>query len=210
MRNIFVLALMLLYTNFYGQINQDEQVVDGNALLEQKAQEFKDKFELHTVKPLNAKMLDACEIRVEPGCDSEKTGFIIQAGEFIEIYKYYGEEKCWAANYKGNWGFVSDTKVFPVSDKVVPSKISKYDVPPQMKTSISPKYPKEAKKKDIHGKVFIKVYIDETGTATEAIVLEGIDELNQAAIDAVLKAKYIPAKLDNEDVGVWVNLSIAF
>ncbi len=178
-----------------------------------KAQLEKDfiaKFELADKKGIRSKMLDEFELRSEPNCTSAKTGILIPKGEIVFIYKYYGEERCWAVEYDHSWGFVKDVLIFPVSNNSFDNKVSKYDEPPQLKTQIKPKYPSEAKKKGIKGKVFIKVFIDENGEATEVIVLRGIDELNQAAIDAVKKAKYKPAKFEGEVVGVWVNLSISF
>jgi TonB family protein len=172
--------------------------------------EFIAKYELGDKKGIRSKMLEEFELRTEPNCTSAKTGILVPKGEIVFIYKYFGEERCWAVEYDHSWGFVKDILIFPVSSNSFDSKVSKYDEPPQLKTQIKPKYPSEAKKKGIKGKVFIKVFIDENGEATEVIVLRGIDELNQAAIDAVKKAKYKPAKYQGEVVGVWVNLSINF
>ena len=173
-------------------------------------EEFVARFGLSDKKGIRSKMLDGFELRAEPLCTSAKTGVVVPKGEIVFIYKYFPSERCWAVNYDGNWGFVKDILIFPVSDNSYDSKVSKYDEPPQLKTQIKPKYPSEAKKKGIKGKIFIKVFIDKNGKATEVIVLRGIDELNQAAIDAVKKAKYKPAKYQGKVVGVWVNLSINF
>ncbi len=182
----------------------------GTPTKSQLEKEFVAKYELGDKKGMTAKMLDQFELRSAPTCTSAKTGVLVPNGEIVHIYKYFGEERCWAVEYDDNWGFVKDILIFPVSANSTIQKASKFDEPPQLKTQIKPKYPAEAKKKGIKGKVFIKVYIDENGVATEAIILRGIDGLNQAAIDAVKKAKYKPAKFQGEVVGVWVNLSINF
>ncbi len=159
-------------------------------------------------KVIMAKVMSEFELRSQPSCDSKKTGVIVPMDSIIFIYKYFPEEKCWVTQYHGQWGFITDSKVFPISKRTL--KANKYDIPPQLRTSISPKYPKEAKKKGIKGKVYIKVFIDKTGKATKTIVLKGFPELNQAAIDAVIKAKYKPAIYQKEKVGVWVTLFLDF
>ena len=185
----------------------DAQGIPTKSQLEK---EFIAKYELGDKKGMTAKMLDQFELRVAPTCTSAKTGVVVPNSEIVHIYKYYSEERCWAVEYDNNWGFVKDILIFPISENSAIQKVSKFDEPPQLKTQIKPKYPAEAKKNGIKGKVFIKVYIDENGKATEVIILRGIDELNQAAIDAVKKAKYKPAKFQGKVVGVWVNLSINF
>lgn len=161
-------------------------------------------------KGIRSKLLDAGDIRSAPTCESEKLGIIIPKGEIVMVYKYFNAERCWSVHYKDAWGFVPDNIIFPVFDDAKIKKATRYDEPPQLKTQISPKYPKEAKKKGIKGKVYVKVYINEKGIADDAIILQGIPELNQAAIDAVKKAKYKAAKLKGKPVGVWVNLSLNF
>jgi protein TonB len=220
-RFVFLLALFMIgaitaqsqVTETVAQNDDSVSEVKSNQSEPSKAQleeEFIARFDLADKKGIRSKMLDEFELRAEPICTSAKTGILVPKGEIIFIYKYFTAERCWAVKYKDNWGFVKDILVFPVSDNSFDSKVSKFDEPPQLKTQIKPKYPPEAKKKGIKGKVFIKVFIDENGVATEVIVLRGIDELNQAAIDAVKKAKYKPAKNEGKVVGVWVNLSINF
>ncbi len=163
-----------------------------------------------TTKGIRSKLLDVGDIRSAPTCESEKLNVVIPKGEIILVYKYFNAERCWSVQYKDAWGFIPDNIVFPVFDDAKIKKATKYDEPPQLKTQIKPKYPPDAKKKGIKGKVYVKVYINEKGVASDAIILQGIPELNQSAIDAVKKAKYKPAKLEGKPVGVWVNLSLNF
>lgn len=149
-------------------------------------------------------------MRTGPSPESAKTGVVIPKDSIAFAFKYFNTERCWAVRFRNDWGFVRDDVVFPVFESEIEKKVSKYDEPPQLKSQIKPVYPPEAEKKGIKGKVYVKVFIDEKGVATDAIILEGIDDLNQAAIDAVMKAKYKPAKLEGKEVGVWVNLSINF
>jgi TonB family protein len=159
---------------------------------------------------IRAKILEKFEIRSTPSCDGEKTGIIIPENEIVFVYKYITENRCWVVNYGNAWGFIKDDIVFPISKSSIENKVSKFDVPPKPKSPISPKYPSVAKKKGIKGKVYLKVFIDEQGNASEVIILRGIEELNQAAIDAVQNVKYQPAEYQGNVVGVWVNLSITF
>jgi TonB family protein len=163
-----------------------------------------------SMKGIRSKLLEVGDIRSAPSCESEKLNVAIPKGEIVMVYKYFNAERCWAVHYKDAWGFIPDNIVFPVFDDSKIKKATKYDEPPQLKTQIRPKYPPEAKKKGIKGKVYVKVYINEKGVANDAIILQGIPELNQAAIDAVKKAKYKPARLKGKPVGVWVNLSLNF
>jgi TonB family protein len=220
-RIVFLLALIMLgaitaKSQVTETVAQNDDSVSETKMSEpeptkaQLEEEFIARFDLADKKGIRSKMLDEFELRAEPLCTSVKTGILVPKGEIVFIYKYFTDERCWAVKYNDNWGFVKDILIFPVSDNSFDSKVSKFDEPPQLKTQIKPKYPPEAKKKGIKGKVFIKVFIDENGEATEVIVLRGVDELNQAAIDAVKKAKYKPAKNEGKVVGVWVNLSINF
>jgi TonB family protein len=171
---------------------------------------FKNEYGIGTMRGIRSKIMEDFEMRSAPACDSQKTGITVKKNEILFVYKYFNEERCWAAEYNHQWGFIKDDIVFPVFEDNNEKQASKYDEPPQLKTQIKPVYPAEAKKKGITGKVYVKVYIDDKGVAQDAIILRGIDELNQAAIDAVKNAKYKPAKYEGKEVGVWVNLSILF
>jgi TonB family protein len=209
---ITINTLLCQSNDSLNNLNEKEEVFDENTSesVDVRQTNFEEEFDLTGKKGIRAKLLDDAVPRYKPEKDSESVGITIPKGEIVYVYKYYNEERCWATRFDETWGFVEDVIIFPVSETVTDTKATKYDEPPQLKTQIKPIYPAEAKKKGINGKVFIKVYIDNSGKATEVIILRGIDELNQAAIDAVKKAKYKPAKLEGEEVGVWVNLSINF
>ena len=73
-------------------------------------------------------------------------------------------------------------------------------------------YPELALKTGIEGVVIVQIFIDKTGKATDAVILQGAtdDGLNDAAIVALQKTKWIPAKQRDLSVGVWVTVPIAF
>lgn len=91
-------------------------------------------------------------------------------------------------------------------------------------------YPDSARKNGIEGTVFVSAYVDEKGKlsnvniaivsimdGTDGSVFEGIlyeviinTGLDKAAIDAVMKTQFIPAKLGDEPVGLRINIPVEF
>ncbi|HEX7356315.1 MAG TPA: energy transducer TonB [Ignavibacteriaceae bacterium] len=73
------------------------------------------------------------------------------------------------------------------------------------------KYPDEAKRNGVEGKVFIQAFIDETGNVVEAKVIKdagyGLDE---AALEAVKQTKFTPGKQKGKPVKVQVSIPIVF
>jgi TonB family protein len=69
--------------------------------------------------------------------------------------------------------------------------ISSEQVPKIIK-KVPPKYPEEALKAGVSGKVVIEATTDKEGNVKEAIVTDGFPLLNQAAIDAIKQWKYEP------------------
>lgn len=72
-----------------------------------------------------------------------------------------------------------------------PVTLASREVPKVLKR-VEPKYPREALKKGIQGKVVLEVVIDYKGNVINAEVVNGIPELNQAALDAIKQWKYSP------------------
>lgn len=210
MKTILTLIIVVWGFSLAGQ-NLDtvqEMQVEPAGVITLDSADFVLNYELKGKKPLLARITDDFELRTAPSCSSQKTGVVIPRDSIALIYKYFPEEKCWATQYNHHWGFVSDAKVFPVCARTVAA--NRYDQPPQLKSGIHPKYPKEARKKGVKGRVYIKVFIDKEGKAARTIVLKGYPELNQAAVEAVKEAKYEAARCNNKKVGVWVTLSLNF
>jgi protein TonB len=97
-----------------------------------------------------------------------------------------------------------------IKEDVPISYKEQWDVAPQIKSKIEPKYPKEAKDAGITGNVEVKIFIDDSGKVTETIILNGIDGLNDAVIDAINKARFEPAVKKGKKVGVWMPMRINF
>lgn len=72
--------------------------------------------------------------------------------------------------------------------------------------------PEEAQESGTEGEVVIKAFIDSTGTVTETVVLKGLPStgLDEAAIEAIRKTSWNPAKQGGYSLGVWVEIPVVF
>lgn len=71
-------------------------------------------------------------------------------------------------------------------------------------------YPRLAREAGIQGTVVIHAYIDTRGIVQETMVLSGIPMLNDAAVDAVSRARFQPAKQRDRVVAVWISIPVIF
>ena len=87
-----------------------------------------------------------------------------------------------------------------------------YHDPPRALTPINPEYPIIAEQKGIIGTVFLQALIDEFGYVNAIIVFRGIPNsgLNEAAMDAVRKTRYKPAKRREKAVDAWITVPVSF
>ena len=60
--------------------------------------------------------------------------------------------------------------------------------------------------------MIIQAFIDKKGRVTGTVVLQGIPNsgLDEAAADAVRKTRFYPAKKRDQEIGVWMNISVNF
>jgi len=87
-----------------------------------------------------------------------------------------------------------------------------FDKPPEPLTPITPDYSRLAEIRQIEGKVIVDFFVNEYGDETEIHVFKGLpgSGLDQAAVDAVIETKFIPASLKGIPTGVWVRQSVKF
>ncbi len=72
-------------------------------------------------------------------------------------------------------------------------------------------YPEIAKRAGIEGKVFVRAFVDETGTVVNAEVVKGIGGgCDEAALDAILKTKFTPGKQRGKAIKVQVTVPVLF
>jgi len=72
-------------------------------------------------------------------------------------------------------------------------------------------YPEIAKRAGVQGRVFIKAFVDETGTVKKAEVIKGIGAgCDEAAVTAVMQTQFKPGKQRGKAVKVQVSIPIVF
>ena len=91
-------------------------------------------------------------------------------------------------------------------------KFIPYDDPPVPKTPIRPKYPEIAQEAGIEGTVYVQAFIDKKGRVKEVSIVKGIPNtgLNEAAMDAIRKTRFRPAKQRERAVGVYISIPVHF
>ena len=93
------------------------------------------------------------------------------------------------------------------------SKFIAFDEPPRpiKGKEIKFTYPPQAKSAGIEGTVTVEFYIDKKGNVIEVNIVKGADTiLDKAAIAAVKKSKWEPARQRDKKVGVWVEQQLSF
>ena len=91
-------------------------------------------------------------------------------------------------------------------------KFIPYDDPPQPLSRIAPVYPEIAQEAGIEGTVVVQVFIDKKGRVQDTLILKGIPNtgLDEAAISAIRKTRFRPAKQRERPVGVWISIPVNF
>ena len=91
-------------------------------------------------------------------------------------------------------------------------KFIPYDDHPQPLSSIRPVYPEIAQEAGIEGTVVVQVFVDKKGRVQDTLVLKGIPNtgLDEAAVTAIKKTRFLPAKQRERAVGVWISIPVNF
>lgn len=91
-------------------------------------------------------------------------------------------------------------------------KFIPYDDPPQPLSSIRPIYPEIAQEAGIEGTVVVQVFVDKKGRVQDTLVLKGIPNtgLDEAAVAAIKKTRFRPARQRERAVGVWISIPVNF
>ena len=73
-------------------------------------------------------------------------------------------------------------------------------------------YPEIAQEAGIEGTVVIQAFVNEFGKVTDCVVLKGVPNtgLDEAAIDAIKKTRFKPAKQRDRNVGVYISIPVIF
>ena len=75
---------------------------------------------------------------------------------------------------------------------------------------VAPVYPDMARRARAQGVVILEATISETGDVISARVLRSVALLDQSALDAVLRWKFAPARLNGETVSVVMTVTVTF
>lgn len=96
-------------------------------------------------------------------------------------------------------------------------KFIPYDEPPEPVGGYAAihrniQYPEIAQEAGIEGTVVIQAFVDHTGRVTDMVVLKGIPNtgLDEAAMNAIQKTRWRPAKQRDRAVGVWISIPVNF
>jgi len=81
---------------------------------------------------------------------------------------------------------------------------------PKLVMQIRPKYPREAKKAGIEGKVSLRCIVETNGSVGEIKVIEGSEPFVQAAKTAVAQWKYEPIVLNGVAVQAETMINVIF
>jgi protein TonB len=81
---------------------------------------------------------------------------------------------------------------------------------PEKVVNVPPTYPELARQTRVEDVVILETVIDESGNVTSARVLRGHPLLNQAALDAVQRWKFTPARLNGEVIPVVMTVTVQF
>ena len=87
-----------------------------------------------------------------------------------------------------------------------------YDDTPVAMSPIRPRYPEIAQEAGIEGVVVVQAFIDEKGRVKETLILKGVPNtgLDEAAMEAIRKTRFRPAKQRERAVGVWISIPVNF
>jgi TonB family protein len=81
---------------------------------------------------------------------------------------------------------------------------------PRVLTEVRPEYPKEARARELEGAVALDILIDDKGTVRDIAVVDGDPLFRPAAIAAMKKFVFRPAKVDGKPVAVRIRYSLKF
>lgn len=92
-----------------------------------------------------------------------------------------------------------------------------YDEPPvpiggYLAVQRNVRYPRIALEAGIVGTVIVAAWVDEKGRVTETVIMKGIPNtgLNEAAVEAIRRTKFYPAKQRGKPVALWISIPVNF
>src|SRR6185295_15362371 len=108
------------------------------------------------------------------------------------------------------FGHVEPVSPSPPPPPQVPVRLHAGMESPRKVASAAPAYPALAQVARVQGVVILDAIIDAQGVVTSVRVLRSIELLDQAAVDAVRRWRYTPARLNGVAVPVIMTVTISF
>jgi len=116
---------------------------------------------------------------------------------------------------------IEDTDLEDFEDWMAPSseggpedKFIPYDQAPRPKTPLGDLiiYPELAREAGIEGKVFVRAFINTKGVVTATKIVKGLPNtgLDEAALKAIKKSRWYPARQRDKKVGIWLTIPVDF
>jgi len=103
----------------------------------------------------------------------------------------------------------SQEGVYPAMDEFV--EVDEHPMCDLTVLSKNVKYPDDARKEGIEGKVMVRALVDINGKVAETFVEHTENEaLNDAAVEAVKKTEFESAVIDGKPINCWVMIPIVF
>lgn len=104
----------------------------------------------------------------------------------------------------------TETPVPPPAVVTPPSRLHAGIEPPRKIDDVAPNYPPLARQSQVQGIVILEVVIDEHGNVTSTRVLKSVPLLDQAAVEAVRRWKFAPARLNGEAIPIVMTVTVNF
>ena len=116
---------------------------------------------------------------------------------------------------------IEDTDLEDFEDWVAPSdesgpedKFIPYDQAPRPKIPLGDLiiYPELAREAGIEGKIFVRAFINTRGIVTGTKIVKGLPNtgLDEAALNAIKKSRWYPARQRDKKVGIWLTIPVDF
>ena len=116
---------------------------------------------------------------------------------------------------------IEDTDLEDFEDWVAPSseggpedKFIPYDQAPRPKIPLGDLiiYPELAREAGIEGKIFVRAFINTKGIVTATKIVKGLPNtgLDEAALNAIKKSRWYPARQRDKKVGIWLTIPVDF
>jgi protein TonB len=84
------------------------------------------------------------------------------------------------------------------------------DVEPQVTFRVEPKYPDLARSAGVEGAVLVLALVDRNGLVARSEIRHSVPMLDEAALEAVRRWKFMPALASGHPVAVWVAIRLRF